>query len=237
MIIWTKTIGLLGFGIHLLTSLSSSAQGVSERMRSAAHVFWQPENKLEANDYRRQVDPSEKEKLYCDSLELCTEASLGLWYKLDVPKRKRDRGKILEKVYIVPVFEFVTSYRIRDTPTGLQEQQVVFDIYELTARKARNELEHLHDSMPGYGIDYIFLETVMADAIALRKEMVDAYVRDVYIRSQEGSFEKWRKLIDDLLEESIELVTSTEDCQRFMSDRPLIDGYIESPTLMRAMKR
>ncbi len=221
--------------IHATVIVGWSQHSSAQDCRTETHIFWQPGSLLEAGDFHRMKAPSEKERRYCDSIGLCTVAYLGLWYKVDVPKRKRDRGKQSEKVYIVPAFEIGTSYRIGDTSAGVLEQQVVFDIHEYAARSARRDLKELHDSIPGYGVDYIFLETVMADAMGMKRAMTDAFTQQVYLKKEPDAYERWRRDVDKGLEETKEFATRSEDCLRFKLGKPLLENYIVSPTLMGAM--
>jgi len=58
--------------------------------------------------------------------------------------------------------------------------------------------------------------------------MVRAYTQDVYIEELEGSFDKWRSMIDDLLSQSKEYKTTATDRIRFVDNEPILEGYVRA---------
>ena len=55
---------------------------------------------------------------------------VGLKSILDVPKKKKDRGNKLEKVYIAPAFDMTASYALTYDTGQIAMQQLYFDIAE-----------------------------------------------------------------------------------------------------------
>jgi len=150
---------------------------------------------------------------------------LGCFSVLDIPKRKGKRGKLLEKIYFAPAFEKSTSYSIIKDSFEVEKQRLVFDIYEVSARFARQQLSMMQDSMPGYGTLSIFYKTIEARAIEMRDAYVDSYTREVYIERNDEAYESWRLKIDTLLEQSEEFATTAEECYRFIKGQPIEENY------------
>lgn len=164
----------------------------------------------------------------CDSLDMCTMAYLGVYAVLDIPKKEKDRGKLLEKAYFVPMFEKTTSYIIIDNDSmGVEKQQILFDIYELSARYARKQLkEYLEIMGNNYGVVSIMFTTAKNDTKKLRDIFVDKYTEDVYIQKKENAYSEWRFFINEKLEEVKEYATTTEDYHRAYIDKPIDKKYI-----------
>ena len=74
---------------------------------------------------------------------MTASASVGIWSILDVPKKKKDRGKKLEKVYFAPAFSKTGSAAISNDTMQIAIQAIYFDICEFAARLARKELKTL----------------------------------------------------------------------------------------------
>lgn len=61
--------------------------------------------------------------------------------------------------------------------------------------------------------------------------MYRSYFKDVIIDKKDGSFNKWKKLIDTLLADTIAWATTAKECYRLMSKQPVEAGYIQAPTV------
>lgn len=199
---------------------------------SETHIFWQPENKLEWTDFRADANKIPNAKKYCDTVGLCTAASLGVFTVLDIPKKKRQRGRLKEKIYVAPAFEYSTSYVVQKDSLGIEKQQVVFDMFELSARYIRKELSSMLEKMDGYGTLSIWFKTIESDAQKLRTEMVDSYTKDVYIDNRPGAYLEWKERVDSTLNDLEKFATKPEDCHRFITKQPLDKDYKMAKTVM-----
>jgi hypothetical protein len=193
---------------------------------SNTHIFWQTERELKQDDFKGNGLSNPKSVYYCDSFKLCTVASVGLFAILDIPKKKSRRGELIEKAYFAPAFEKATSYILNDDTLGIRNQKMVFDIYEAAARFARKQLSQLQDTIKAYGVISLMFKSVEARAVELRDTLVDSFTIDVCINNRLGSYEEWRKNINDLLNETNDFATKPEDCYRFIKSEPIDDDYI-----------
>jgi chromosome segregation ATPase len=72
---------------------------------------------------------------------------------------------------------------------------------------------------------------------AQNQKMVYSFIKQVIISKEEGSFQEWRKTIDDLLLETSKWATTAEECYRLMTGQPIDKDYIMAPTLIDMGKR
>ncbi|MEM7485640.1 MAG: hypothetical protein AAF348_10580 [Bacteroidota bacterium] len=193
---------------------------------SETHIFWQPEKGLKRSDFKGDATKIPNAEKYCDTIGLCTVASIGVFAVLDIPKKKKLRGKLKEKPYIAPAFEYSTSYIVKNDSLGLEKQKVVFDICELSARWMRKELAEMVNKMDAYGTISIWFKTIESDAQKMRTEMIDGFTQEVFIFKKEGAYLDWREKVDELLKESEKFATKPEECYRFVSKKPLDQNYI-----------
>ena len=179
---------------------------------SATHMFWQPNKELLSENFQGTMSPQLKS--YCDTFNLCTVASVGVFSVLDVPKKRKNRGRMLEKVYFAPAFEYATSVYSPNDSMGIKKQQVVYDIYELSTRIARRNLKQIVDSMgvASYGTRYIFFKTLESEAMEIRNQMVDGFTRDVYILNKDSAYFDWKTAVDGQLEKLSDFATTQEEC-------------------------
>ncbi|MCD4793757.1 MAG: hypothetical protein K8R54_11010 [Bacteroidales bacterium] len=208
--------------LGLLLGLNGQESILTE---SETHIFWQSDRILTKNDFKGDCSNNPKLVKLCEENDLCTHASLGFFTVLDIPKKKREAGKFLEKAYFVPAFEKITSCIIEDDSIGIYKQKVVFDIYEVSARYARKQLALLQDSIEGYGIVSIMFKSVESKSIDLQDYLVHHFTKDVYIEQKEGAYLEWRSRIDSLLVDLEEFATKPEDCYRFVKGSPLDKNY------------
>lgn len=203
-----KGIILIGL-VFVLTGYKNVTIGQAEQIltESHRHIFWQPDRILTEKDYQGDGAQNPKFVKYCEELDLCVYASTGVFAVLDIPKKKRKRGELIEKAYFAPAFEKSTSFILKLDSTGMAKQKLVFDIFEVSARFARQQLQHLQDSVGGYGIISMMFKSIEARAIEMRTTLIDSYTMDVYIDKKVGAFEIWREEVDKLMAETKEFVT------------------------------
>ncbi len=228
-----KRIIIIGL-VFILTGNINVSIGQTEQIltESKRHIFWQPDRVLTEKDFQGDGTQNSKFVKYCDELDLCVVASTGVFAVLDIPKNKRKRGELIEKAYFAPAFDKSTSFILKLDSTGIAKQKVVFDIFEVSARFARQQLQHLQDSVGGYGIISIMFKSVESRAIEMRTSLVDSYTKDVYIDKKVGAFEIWREKVDKLLAESNEFATKPEDCYRFVKNEPIVENYEMAKTVI-----
>lgn len=228
-----KRIILIGIVLFLTGKINISI-GQTEQIitESERHIFWQPERVLTEKDFQGDGTQNPKFVKYCEELELCVQASTGVFAVLDIPKKKSKRGKLIEKVYFAPAFEKSISFILKPDSTGIAKQKIIFDIFEFSARLARQQLQHLQDSIGGYGIISLMFKTIEARAIDIRTSLVDTYTKDVYIDKKIGAFELWREKVDKLLADSKEFATKAEDCYRFVKNAPIDKNYEMAKTVI-----
>ncbi len=225
MTLISRIVKLSLCGLLLLTRVELTFSQVPFPTRSQTHIFWQPTTKLDSIDFKGEVI-ADRVKSYCDSLNLCTVAYVGMFSVLDMPSKKSDRRRKLEKIYFAPAFEIGASYKAGDSK-GIDQQQIVFDIYELSTRLARRSLKEIIDSTPpSYGLLTIFFKTVESDVVEFRDKIIFDYTHDIYIAKKPGAYEEWRKWTDKQLEDSKEYATTPEECYRFVMNIPIQPGYI-----------
>jgi len=213
--------------ILLIVSLTSFAQ-VNYPTHDDAYIFWQPGITLTYNDFRGDTVGGKYTERHKE-IGLQAQPYIGIWSILDVPKKKKDQGRKLEKVYIAPAFDKTASYVITNDTMQMAIQQVHFDIAETWARWARQQLSKYQDSMKGYGVALTMYSTVIKDAKAGYEQMKIAYTKDVIVDKKQGAFEKWRKIVNDQLNETNLWATKPEDCYRFITRKPIDKEYEEAP--------
>jgi hypothetical protein len=223
---------LIVFVLILIGNVNVSNGQEKILTETKTHIFWQPDLVLTEKDFQGDGTKNQKYVRYCEELDLCVVASTGVFSILDIPKRKRKRGELIEKAYFAPAFERATSYILKQDSMGIAKQKIVFDIYEASARLARQQLQQLQDSIGGYGIISIMFKSVEARAIEMRNSLVDSYTKDLYIDKKPDAYKKWRKIVDQLLYDSKEFATKPEDCYRFVKNEPLDKNYMKAETVI-----
>lgn len=220
----------ISFLLFISFVLQISSQEYDE---TVTHLFWTKDRLLTQYDFQGNGSFYDKSKLLCDSLNMCCVAYVGVYSVIDIPKNKKDRGKLLEKVYFVPMFEKTTSYIIENSSSSeIEKQQIIFDIYELSARSARKKLIELQQQTDSinqgstYGILSTMFTTIKDNTKNMRDQLINEYTEDVYIQKRKNSFNEWRASIDEKLKESEEYQTTEEDRHRAFSGKPIDKKYI-----------
>jgi len=217
------------FTLILFLSLCSYGQE-PQPTENSTHIFWQPSVKLISVDFKG--DTTAQIMDLCRKYNFSASASFVICSILDVPKKKKDRGKKLEKVYFAPAFCKAESFTLTQDTLQVAMQALFFDICELSARWARKNLQQLQDSLKGYGTLYIMFTTVEEEMQEMKKGMYASYFKEVFIDKNPGAYESWRKFYNEMLEETKAWATKPEECYRFISGKPVEPGYEMSPTVM-----
>ena len=220
--------------IILILNFSIASFAQSDSTRNETHIFWSNTHQIQMEDFR-DTTRSIKNLTNWKDYNLCWGAYTGLFSGLDVPKKKKDKRKKNEAIYFAPAFELNTSYRLTSDSLDFLKQLIVFDMYEIAARKCRIELDSIYNANPSIGIKGIFFKSVEADVQEQLEMMVRGYTKEVYIQQKEGAYSEWRTLIDEFLEETKEYRTTAEDRIRFITGKPIIKGYIKSKKVIGNM--
>jgi hypothetical protein len=208
---------------------------VIDSTKNATHIFWQPDLELTYKDYKGTPMQAIVEDMR--KYGYSASASTGIWSILDIPKRKGERTRKFEKVYIAPAFEKTTSFAKTEDTLQIQMQNLYFDICEIWARSARKQLKAWQDSTNATGTLTIVYSTIIEEMQENKKKMFRGYAKEVFVDKQEGAFLKWRKAIDTILEETQKWATTPQDCYRFVTKKPIEKGYIQAPTVFPSMRR
>lgn len=206
--------------VFLALSLFVSIIGYSQieyKTENTDYIYWQPKTIIKKSDYLG--DTIDKKHLIdqCKEFNIGAMACIGLHSVLDIPKRRRYRGKMYEKVYFAPAFQKTCSFIYLFDSLDLAKQRIYFDICELAARKARKKLYNLRDSMNAYGTLSTFYFTVDTSVKETQKEMNYHYTQEVYIQNLDSAYQKWRSVIDKMLLETNDFATTDEECHRFLT--------------------
>jgi hypothetical protein len=215
----------------ILILLSLSTYGQQDfPTRDSTHIFWQPGLRIHALDYKGDTIPTIMNLMR--KYNFSASASVGIWSIVDIPKKKNERGKKLEKVYFAPAFERTTSFSISNDTLEISKQNLFLDICEFWARWARNQLSTYQDTMKGFGTILIMYSTVKQDMEQNKRSMFQSYFKDVYIDKKDEAFSIWRSNIYKALNDSQQWTTKPEECYRLMIKKPVDDSYIQAPTLV-----
>ena len=217
-----KSIIALGFAL-LLTNTSFS-QNVTETENL---ICWQAEFKFKPQDFTGKLADNEDLEITCELFDFCTRSTFDVASILDVPVIQEQRGELLEKAYFAPLFEKTTSTTVKPNDSiGFLKQKVLFDINELSARFARQQLDTLSKQFNGeYGAIALLFKDVRQNSINLRESLSSEYINEVYQEPKEGAYSKWRLILDEALEDSKQYQTTEEECTRLLTNKPLITNY------------
>lgn len=214
-----------------LTVLWCKINSQNDSLRNETHIFWSSDYRISVEDFHDTIK-SLNNLDYCQKYNLCWGAYTGLFSVMDIPKKKRNKKSMHEAIYFAPAFEVTKSYRLTTDSLDFLKQVIVFDMYELAARKCRMELDSIYNTSPSIGIKGIFFKSVESENQKILGNIVRAYTQEVYIEKQEGAYEKWKKLIDEALDKTTLYQTTAIDRIRFINNEPILKEYIKSPTVI-----
>jgi hypothetical protein len=210
---------------------------------SETHIFWQSSRKLLINDFQGG-NPTDSKFDRDRKLGRSVIPCLGIFLKVDIPKNYRNNK--LEKVYFAPAFQKSCSFILDKDTSNFRDAQIQFDIYELATRIARKYIWDMHaymaiqgdstlidvinnnpDTILITGIGNIFAAKARDSAINLANGMTYAYFKDQYLSvdSTSASYEEWRSLVDNGLQNHERFATKPEDCYRMVNDKPILKNY------------
>lgn len=196
---------------------------------------WTKETKIVYADFKGK--PTEKLKRLSKEAGLQASAQVGLKSILDVPKKKRDRGRLLERVYVAPFFIKTASVAMTRDEKELDKQRIYFDMGELHARMMRKEIEHIQDSSKTYGTLWTLYATIKDHYCIAFGKMFNDYTYEMFVEKKAGTFEKWRGLIDQQLAALEKYATKPEDCHRLLTGLPIDPEYEQSEKVIDSFLR
>lgn len=221
--------------LALFSALSLTAWGQTFKTEDQNLKGWTKDVKLVYADFTGK--PTDQLKRLNKEAGLQASAQVCLKSILDVPKKKRDRGRLLEKVYVAPFFIKPTSVAMTKDEAELDKQRLYFDMAELNARMMREDIERIQDSTKAYGTVWIFYSSIRDFYCTRLGRMFDAYTYDVFVEKTEGAFAKWREQIDKELKELDKYATTKKDCHRLMTDLPVDPEYEPSEKVLDTFMR
>lgn len=196
---------------------------------------WTKEARINYADFRGK--PTEQLKRLNREEGLQASAQVGLKSILDVPKRKRDQGRLLEKVYVAPFFIKVTSVTMTKDEIELDKQRLYFDMGEVFARMMRREIAHIQDSTKAYGTIWALYASIKDYYCSEFGKMFNDYTYEVFVEKKEGAYQQWRTLIDKGLAESEAYATKKEDCHRLLTNLPIDPEYEQAEKVLDSFLR
>lgn len=213
-----------------LTSIHAAAFAQELKTEDQNLKGWTKETKIVYSDFKGK--PTEQIKRLNKEVGLQASAQVGLKSILDIPKKKRDRGRLLEKVYVAPFFIKPTSVTLTRDEKELDKQRLYFDMAEVYARMMRREIEHMQDSTKAYGTIWIMYSSIKAYYCSELGKMIDDYTYEVFVEKKEGAYEEWRRLIDEGLAELDKYATTKGDCHRLLTGIPIDPDYEQSEKVL-----
>ena len=213
----------------LLILLASCATITVQERFPITDIYWSSDRQIQFSDYQAMNDACIE---FNERLGLHTISDIGLRGIVDIPRRWRGRNAgRLDRGYIVPFFCRECSCIFYKDSLSLKVDHLIFDTAELFARRIRRELRSIQVERNIRNPNSMFFTTVRNQNEEEMRRVFGQIFRDVLIDKRENAYEKWREQIDELLEETIEFITTDEDRRRFTSGRPIVEGYIEARTI------
>jgi hypothetical protein len=171
---------------YLLSTLAANCQ-IEYPTRDSIHIFWQPTTKITYLDFKGSIPPKIQQEM--NKYDYSAIASVGIWNVIDLPTGSRKkRWSKFEKVYFAPAFERTTSATRTTDSLEIAKQVMYFDMCEVWARWAREQLAKLKDSINATGIQAIMFTTIVQEMNKNYNSMCGGYARQVFIDKEEGSY-------------------------------------------------
>lgn len=208
--------------------ISTNVFSQSERIANDFFLYWLYEPKVEFSDFQKEVDSAEYKKYNLISLP-----NVQIHCVLDYPKKIRKLKTLGEKWYIAPVFCIKCSAMQKQDSMELAYAQMYFDIAELCSRVTRKKIEELQSQFKEIDFDKLgaiaaTFPRIVEDMYDSMRKAFDSFTIQVVIDKKEGSYDQWRKLIDEGLEDYERYSTSRIECERFLNEKPFSEEYMVS---------
>lgn len=198
--------------------------------------FWQPNLMLKNSDFKGDTTNSDAIK-WKEKINLLASSGVSVVRFLDIPKKKKNRGKMLEKAYFVPCMRKHQSYSFTTDTFELEKQKLYLDIAEMICRMARKDIDSLQNASKSYGMLYFIYVDIANHYCEKFGEFHREYTQAVFVRKEEKAYELWRNITHAKLKELDKYATTPIDCQRIITNQPVDKDYILSPTISGQLKK
>lgn len=219
----------LTFTILILCFLGSQLKS-QVSIETDSFKFWQPNLKLSIADFKQDTNEGTAIK-YKEKIGLLAGCGVSVVRYLDVPKKKKNQGKMLEIAYFVPIWHKYQSYIFTDDSMVIEKQKLYFDIAEMICRMARKDIDSLQNSTKSYGRLYFEYANIANHYCSKFSEFHREYTQAVFVRKEENAFSLWRSATDKKLLELETYATKPLDCERILTKQPVEKDYKLSPTI------
>ncbi len=209
-----------------LITFSRLAFAQSDRLETDWFLYWQTGTKLTFNDYQREPDSTDL--LMLNKYGVSSMANVQIHAVLDYPEKARKIRTLKEQWYLAPVFCKKCSPITKQDSSELLQAQIYFDIAEYCARVTRQKIAELEKRDLGNGFIAAAFPGLINDMYNQMGEMFGEYGRDILIDKFPDAFENWRLKVNELLDSTSEFATKSNDCTRFITNKPFSDEYIVS---------
>lgn len=183
--------------------------------RDSVYIFWQPENRLVLGDYK------------CSPAYGGVHAEVALWSVLDLPVGTERLSPKQMKVAIAPVCHQRLSYADTADADRLAYGNVLFDILEVSARKARMKLSQLPDSVMSTAALSETVKTIVREMHEDRLRTNRKFHKEMFRDKKKDALTNWQQKLKQDLDSTAEWATRPIDCYRFLQNHPLEEGYTE----------
>ncbi len=162
-------------------------------------------------------------------------SNIGLRGVVDIPKNKNN-GKH-DKLYLAPVFCRNCSCKLQEDSLDLKLTHLLFDLAEISARQIRKELSNQQKQMNVDNINSIFYATSKNKWEKIMRGSWATIFEEIYTEKKDGSYDSWRQMVDELMEQDKEFQTTAEDCHRFVLNKPLEKEYKMAESIMNDLSK
>lgn len=188
--------------------------------------FWSPDVQLTCNDYLGKA--TRKFRKGIEKYGTPANGIFSIIVKIDIPANSQERGRLKEKVYVVPVFNKNRSIILCNDTIDFERQKIYFDIAELFSRILRSNFDQLLNVTDyEYGTVISMYSRVAAPIFEKYKQMIGDYTYAVFTqKSKQDNYQGWKDLIDLNLAKFERYATTESDNRRIILDKPIVDGYV-----------
>jgi hypothetical protein len=198
--------------------------------------FWQSNLNLNNSDFKGDTTTANALK-WKEKINLLASSGVSVVRFLDIPKKKKNRGKMLEKAYFVPCWRKHQSYTFTTDSFEIEKQKLYFDIAEMICRMARKDIDSLQNTSKAYGMLYFTYVDIANHYCEKFGEFHREYTQAVFVRKEEKAYKLWRDTTHAKLKELDKYATTQIDCQRVITNIPVDKEYILSPTIYGQLKK
>ena len=186
------------------------------------YIVWQPGTKLTFEMFEKK-DPTERDLQGMESDHRNSVPYLGFWRVLDIPKKKNGWKKGQKgEAYFCATFSKFQSYMAVPDTFELQLVQAQWDLCELGTRVSRMFLDSLQTLMgpSTTGIAESFFTTSNNCGKDAYLRLSYEFLRDVVLPKDHEKYQKYRIMLDGMLDATSEFATRPEEAERLLLKKP-----------------